>query len=474
MTEQPIPFANKEGSGLSELGGGSPVAFNIVTDGVGAVHRRPGLQARAGVLSSAFAASAITGVWVTQAGTIYAVDSGSVRHIYKVSAAAANLSPDSPSIMLGTERPQFVETEALLVIACGDLLQKVELSTSASSRLGGDPPKASHLATNSARILCNDVVSKGYVHYSDQAAGTSIAGHELWTVGVGTAGFFSGEARPDNVVAIADNTNEVFLWGSTTLQVYAPDAQVVFAPVATRQIGISAAYSVIANDQSFAWLDDQRRFVSSDGRTIEVLSDPIAQTLDNLGTVSDCFGYRFNEGYADVLVWTFPTEGVTFAYQQGVGWCRWAGWNGNWTAFPVTSHQTSLQDNIVGTSDGKVLELANGANTDLGEPIRAYVETGRLSRGTGARKQCQGVYLKIQRGKTSSSTEPQGLLSWSDRPGYWENPIPVSFGSGGETTAVVSFRSLGVYRDRAWRFEFSGTDELILASATEAFTVLGD
>ncbi len=474
MPEAPIPFTNKEASGFSELAGASPIAFNVLTDGTGAVHRRPGLRVRSGVTSSVVDADGIAGLWVANNGAVYAVGNAPrLRHIYKVTTSADDLSILGPARLTGTGRPVFTETDALLVIAGGQDIHKVDLVTGDTGYLGGTPPTATHVAGNSARILANDTVNRNQVHYSGQAAGSSITGHEQWSVGVGTAGFFSGEARPDPVVAIADNANEVFVWGSRTLQVFAPDPQAVLAPVVSRQVGMAAPHSLIANDQSFAWLDDQNRFVVSDGRGFEVISDPIAQTLDNLTTVSDCFGYRVNEGFADVLVWTFPTHGLTFAYQQGVGWCRWAGWNGNWSAFPVTAKDINVATNIVGLSDGRIGELSRNSVLDYEAPIRAYIETGALSRGTDARKMCKRVRLSLKRGKSTGSA-PQAKLGWRDRPGVVSGSIPVSLGTSPDTEVVVVFPSLGVYRRRQWFFEFTGTEELVLASATEEFEVLGD
>lgn len=479
MPEQPIPFGNKEGSGLSELGGASPLSFNVVTDGVGAVRRRPGLRARDGVASTAIASTAITGVWVAQDGTIYAVDDGAVRHIYKVAGAATNLTTDDP-FLLGDRRPQFAETEALLVVAGGKQALKVELGSGKVSLLAdtatpSDPPHPTHIVANQSRLVANDLNHVTFLRFSDQAAGSSFAGHEYWLLaGIGTSGFVSADARADPIVAVHDNTNEIFVFGSQTLQVFAPDGLSVYAPSATRQVGCIAPNSVVQNDQSFMWLNEFRHFVRSDGRSFEVLSDPIAQTLKDLTRVDDCFGYRFNEGWADVMVWTFPTDGLTFAYQESVGWSRWAGWNGNWTAFPVASKQPSMKSSIVGLNDGRIGELANRCLTDYGSAIRAYSETGYLNRGTDARKQCESVRLGLRRGKTDASTEPQANLYYSDRPGHRSDPIPIRLGLGGDTDIVVTLRSLGVYRRRKWIFEFTGTDELVLASATESFNVLSD
>lgn len=346
-------------------------------------------------------------------------------------------------------------------------------------RLGGSPPSCTHIVANAGRLLVNQPNGDfpGRISYSSTAFGSTITGHEEWSVGTGTAGFFTAEARPDKVVALYESTNEVFAWGTSTLQVFAPDATNVYTPLPTKEYGCMAAYSVIKRDQAFAWLDDRRRFVLSDGRSFEVLSGPIQQTLDDMATVSDCFGYRVHHGSVDCLVWTFPADGRTFAYQMEAGWSQWSGWDnakGNFKSFEVSAHfqrpDTGL--NIVGTRSGRVAALKQSAQDDLGDPIMARVDTGFLDRGTDRRKQCVSVRLVLERSEPTGSDEPVVHVRWRDDLGPWSAPRQVSLGGSGYRTIVGQLRSLGVYRRRQWRFEFSGPETLILASATEEFEVL--
>lgn len=480
---KPINFGNSQQSGVDALAGASPVAVNVVREKGGTVRRRPGLQTPTLVTSSLVDADGIVGMHVTVDGQVYAVgNNAGGRKVYRVtSGGSVELSPSGTSKLLGTGRPVFAETEALLVIAGGGPMQKVVLGTTAISRLGGDPPNASHVTANSLRLEANDLtVDRSKIRYSDISAGTlDFSGHETWTLGgIGTAGFFSAEARPDPILALGENTNELFVVGSTNVQVFAPDPALVYAPVATREYGCTAPYSFFKVDQTFAWLDHRRRFVVTDGRTFEVISDDIQQTLDDIADPSDCYGYRVRMGPIDCLVWTFPSDGRTFCFQMGAGWSEWLGANiggGNWNALPVLSHahDPTTNTNFVGTTDGYVGELKMGVDNDLGTEIVSYVETGFLNRGTDRRKHCIGVRLTFERGQaTGVTSEPVGFLSWADAPGKWSNPKAIRLGSDGDTSPVVSFRSLGVYRRRAWKFTFSAAIDLVLAGVEEEFEIL--
>jgi hypothetical protein len=488
MATEPIPFANLQESGHEVLAGASPIAMNVVVDGKGSVLRRPGIKAYSGAPSTVIDADGIAGLHITVAGNLFAVGvGGAERPIYQVTSggAAAIGGGVAPNGLRGTVRPVFAETELLVAIAGGDVLQKVVKPTAhfalSSSRMGGTPvPVASHVMANNLRFLANDVsVDRTKVRFSDVASGdTDFSGNEVWSLGgVGTSGYFTAEANPDPVVALYGVQNEIMVFGSTTTQVFVPDAQQTYAPVGVVDVGMVAPYSFVRNDREVFWMDHQRRFVVSDRRSFRPISDAIQRTLEGIGTVADAFGYRVSDAFLDVPVWTFPTDGRTFVYQKEIGWGQWSGWNdstNNWAPFSVTclAVPPDASVNVVGTSDGKVGELSLDANTDLGTRINAYVETGYLNRKTEKYKHCRCVTLTFRRGAATTSPGPQGMLYFRDREGPWSDPIPLDLGASGDTEPTLRFHSLGSYQRRQWKFVFSDTSvALALVAAFEEFEV---
>lgn len=492
MPSAPISFANQQATGQEALAGAPGVALNVMVDQAGAIRCRPGISAAPGVFSGVIDSTGISGLRSTIGGALYAIgNQASYRQIYKVGATAAMAisSGTGPSTLAGSGRPVFAETQLILAIAGGDAMQKIVLSTDQSSRILDDPPLATHVAASASRLLGNiaDIVAtntfdKSVVRFSDVANGnSSFAGLERWAEGITGAGHFSAEADPDPVLAIAENTNEVFCFGTTSLQVFDPDGTVTagipvgWSPAVARELGCSAPYSVVKVNQQFAWLDDLRRIVMSDGRSDSIVSDPVHRTFDDMSLVSDCFGYRVLDGPLDALVWTFPTDGRTFAFQKGSGWSQWASWNGqtnNIGQLAVLScHLAPLShDNLVGTSDGRIGRYDLDATTDFGSPINCRVETGYVNRGTDERKFCRCVRVALRRGATGNGQIAR--LSYRDEPGPYGTPLTIELGELGDTEIVVELRSLGIYRRRQWKFEFSGTDALALVGVTEDFDIL--
>ena len=491
MPRKPIPFIPNQESGSDVLGGASPFAMNVVMDGRGTVRRRPGIKdfEVEGDAIAGLGDGSINTIYVDNDGIIYVAQntSGDIHNIYTYDTTqlrSAGVTFGLSGDMRVDGKVVFAETEAIVVLAGGKAPKKIPLSIPRTlSNLGGSPPEMSHVVANASRLVSNDAAAPNRIRFSGLAAGSSTTGHETWDA----TGFVSADARPDPIVAIQENTDEVFAFGRTNLQVFSPDPSSVYAPAATREIGCASAHSIIKFEQKFAWIDNQRRAVVSDGREFQFLNTPaIKSTLDAMETVSDCYGYRVLLGPIDCMVWTFPTANVTLCYQIGGGWSQWGSWNpetNNWKQFVATSFARNpvTHEQYVGTADGEVGVLSFDVHTDRSSPegsdpttIPAYVETGAVDHGTNLRKWCKGVTLSLQRGGATNSQVPNGHIQYRDDNGPWSDKIPLNLGAPGDTQPVVQVQTggLGYYRFRQWRIWFDGEEPFVLVRAEEDFEVL--
>lgn len=484
MPQADIVFGPFQEGSYEELGGASPRAINVVIDPKGVVSKRPGITTYDVSPSGVVDADGITGLYADNTSQLFAIGgTPGARHIYKLAnGVALDLSLTPNATLRGMLRPIFAETEVYLVMAGGSNIQKLNLDTLASSQLGGNPPIASHIVANSSRLAANDLtVDKTKVRFSGISQGTvDTSGHEQWdnTGLTEDGGFFTAEARPDPVMAVHENTNEVFVWGKDNVQIFVPDANSVFAPAATRESGVLAPYSIIKQGQDFFWLDQHRRIVYSDGRTFQNLEGPIKRQLDALRHPEDCFGYRVFLSHIDCLVWTFPTDGRTFVYQVGGGWSEWFGWDegsAQFTSFMVNAHHLRRDGgvNVVGTTDGRVGKLSLTSLSDLGRRVTAHVESGFINRDSDNLKRCKWVTVALRRGQGSSASLCR--LEWRDDTGPWNQPVFIDTGVTGDNNCVRRVASLGTYRRRQWRFVFSDDEDssLSLLKVSETFDILG-
>ncbi len=531
MPTLPIPFGPALETSSEPISGASSEAFNVILDARGVLRKRPGLVAYTGVApATAVDAAGVLGLYLTEAkvahtsgsptvsgthpGVLYAVGAtvnasggghNAGRNVYRVAGGTATLvgtgvsNEDrlaTPAAVATTRfpRPVFAETEALLVIAGGAEVGKIDIrpetfsapnfTTNADyhemSFLGGCPPLASHVLGNSSRILANDTqLDQTKLRYSDITQGiVDFSGHETWAPSPGSAGFFTAEARPDSIVACAENTNDIFVFGRTSLQLFSPDTSVTFAPSITREVGCLAAYSPVKVDDRFVWLDHLTRIVISDGREWEDVGKPIQATLDTLAEPDECYGYRFSESFADAVVFRFETDEETLVLQPGIGWGRWAQHDSgtdSFTMFPVLTHLLRQDGglNVVGLEDGTIRVLTLDAETDLGEPIVSYVRTGFLDRESTNRKRTVSVHLVLKR-EPALSRDVVCYLEWRDElSDEWNEVVIELDASDGNLDPVIALYSLGVYRRRQWRFRFPDSKGLFLVKATETFEDLG-
>lgn len=526
-----IPFGPSLETSSEEISGASPEAFNVIVDARGVIRKRPGLAAYTGVApSTAVDANGVLGLYLTEErvahttgtptvsgthpGVLYAVGAtvnasggghNAGRNVYRIVGGAATLvgtgaaNEDrlaTPAALATTRfpRPTFAETEALLIIAGGAEIGKIDIRPETFSApnftnpnpdyhemafLGGCPPLASHVIGNSSRILANDTqLDQTKVRFSDISQGiTETTGHETWTPSPGAAGFFTAEARPDSVVAIAENTNDIFVFGRTSLQLFSPDTSVTFAPSITKEVGCLAPYSPEKVDDRYVWLDHLTRIIMSDGREWKDVGGPVQATLDALTTPDECYSYRYSDSFADVIVFRFETDSVTLAFQPGGGWSRWAQHNAasdSFTMFPVLCHHRRQDGglNVVGLSDGTIRTLSLDNTTDLGSAIVAYVSTGFIDRDSDNLKLSVAVHFTLKRTPALSDGVVCYIEYRDDLSDEWTS-IPVELGvEDGNMTPVVTLRTLGIYRRRQWRFRFADSAGLFLVRASEQFIVL--
>lgn len=513
-----------------EIGGSSPESFNVISDAKGVLRKRPGLAIYSGVApASAVDAAGVLGLYLTQdqvahttgtatvsgthPGILYAVGAtvnasggghNTGRNVYRIVGGVATLVGtgaanedrlSTPGALATTRspRPVFAETEALLIIAGGAEIAKIDIRSETFSApnftnpnptynqmsfLGGCPPLASHVFTNSSRVCANDTqLDRTKIRFSDISQGiTSVVGHETWAPSPGAAGFVTAEARSDAIVACAENTNDIFVFGTTSLQLFSPDSSTTFAPSVTREIGCLAPYSPNKFDDKFVWLDHLGRVIASDGRQWDDLGKPVQTTLDDLTVPDECYTYRFTENFADCLIFRFQTDQKTLVLQAGVGWGQWALHNATtdaFTMFPVLCHHLRSDGglNVVGLEDGTICTLSLDNTTDVGAPIVSYVTTGFLDRGSDNLKLSESVKLVFKRTEALAPGTAAYLEFRDSLADEWTS-LEIDLGlDDANFDPVVEYRSLGIYRRRQWRFRWADSAGLFLVRAVESFVV---
>lgn len=471
MPTEALPFSDGQASGLDALSGAPQLMVNSLVDLGGSRRARPGVSAWADFPTAIPNASPVDAMAVWDGKLIYATRD---RQLFAWTApdTVSDLSDGTAASMLdGALRPSILSTRTRAVIVGGGVPSKWEGGTLAEL-LGGSPPLLNSIAGIASRLVGGVADVSGTFAWSNLGD----TGHEVWD----GLNFAEAEAKTDVLRAVADNTNELFAFGTETLQVFSPDAILGFAPGRTINVGTLSPYSIVAVDDMFAFLDRERRFVITDGRSFSdeqsVLSKPIEAPLRAL-TVEDCWGFRMRTDRWDAVVWMFPTDGKGFIWNRRSNtWSEWRAFGDTgYTAPSITSAVAWPDENLflVGLDTGQIAKLDAAAYTDLGDVIKVELMTGFLDHGTDNLKHCKAVRFAFRRGTTAQSgTAPVVQISYRDDTGPFCPPATFSLGLAGDYDPILDMRSEGTYRRRQWRLEYTSAAELSFLGAREEFVLL--
>lgn len=466
-----IPFSGGQSSGLDALAGGMPAQVNVTTDAAGAAWMRPGIVAWDDYPATAPTTDEVTGIGVWNGYTIFTTTPNANGHplwaITSPGVATALSDATAATRVNGVLKPIFTPTRTRMVISAGGPPQKWE-GAGLSARLGGSPPSMTHTVAISQRLVGNGTSAGGLIYWS----GIGEVNHETWVTG---SEFREAETEPDDLIALYKSANELVAIGTRTVQMLSPDPSITFSNARTLQYGGAAPRGVVLADEQFLILDTRKRIMLSNGRGSAAVSSPaIARDLDRMSTVDDCWGFRYHIEGHDMAVFTFPTEGKTFAYDiPAKAWQEWRSWrNGAWADLAISAHCYD-EDNkvhLVGLSDGRIARFDADTRTEMGEPLIAEVTSPFVNQGTAAPKLTNWVRFTFRRGGASSSTAV-ALVSFRNDLGAFGEPYRLTLGDSSDVNPTVVIRSVGIYEQRQWRISVD-SGEFVLAEVEEDFTVL--
>lgn len=470
MERKQIPFRAMSPS-VEAMLGGAPYAHNVVFDPAGAIRCRPALASPVTAPSAALSSKEITGIYITNDDTILAIDAS--RRIYR--SEGLDFEPlsnvgDTASYLAGKARPSFAEAESIVAICAGLDIQAYEKATGNTYRLSPDAPHATSVAAISSRLIANSADSRSQFFFSEPVANLAVP--SVWPAD----NFITAEARPDPIVALGESTNELWVWGKTSCQIFVPDAANIFVPVRTTEAGLRSASSVVKVDQTFFWLDHDKRFVSGAASGFDTISTEVQGLIDNLSDPDSCWGVHLRQGTTDGILWTFPTDGVSLFHQQGFGWTTWfASTQSGARALPIScaAQRRSKKVMVVGTKDGRLLELSNSSSSDFGyERINARVSAGMRSHG--GRVMCHRVEVVMRRTSPSSTREDVGFIRFRDSLGQGYRSLPISMPPEAKDSHSVVFRGLGSYDAREWVLDISPASPVSIAGVYETVSPVAD
>lgn len=378
-----------------------------------------------------------------------------------------------------TKRISFVGDKYRLYFAWGGKVATwLPGSDAVYCSVGTIPSEVTHLAIFDGYIMANDIVIDAY-YYATPNTGIA-TGEPTWAAGD------TAQGMPDTLTAIAVEWRDMLLAGPSSIEMwYNAGTPLPASPFLRRegsfiQRGIIAPHTLKGVDNTWYWLDHERKVVQLQGVTPKVISSPIDLPLSKMDNVVDAYGMTASIGGKNWYVLTIPSEGKTYAYEYGLQqWSEWGEWLpaiGKFEKYPANAMTYSQDWNkiFIGStkSDGKVYVLDLNTFSLANGILRRVVETAYIDRGSSNSKRCDRLQMRIKAGQYIASGNARLSIRYKDDGKPWSQYRHKDLGTTGETEFMFEFRTLGIYKARKWEFVFTSPADLVVQAIEEDFTVL--
>jgi hypothetical protein len=374
----------------------------------------------------------------------------------------------------GVKRPTWVVGKQYIYAAGGGQIQRWNNTIGLTETLTSSPFNATHIASLGQYLISNDLSDPNQYKWSDigETAWTS------WPSGNSSA----ADARPDNITALLENANRLYIFGDQSLQIYelGSDPTLPFDLIGSTDTGLAAPYAYARLDTELGYLDNRRRIVIGDGVNVRPISDAIQKDLRGLTTVSDCHIYREEVGQQSNLVVRFPTETRTFVYDlRGEKWRERDSYVAPFHAdYPSGAYVYRRSDNthIIASSrsTGGLYTLSTSSRQDLGGALVCERTTGWHDFGTANRKRSNGLVLVSRRGTAAQGATPAAYeVRAQPENGPWSPWEFVSVGTPSDYEQKQKVRIHGVFTRRRYGIRVSGSEDTSLVSLHDDVTDLG-
>ena len=306
--------------------------------------RCPGLRLLATVGSGP-----IRGLWVTN-GVAYVV-SGNKFYSLSTSYTATLIGTVS-----GSGPVSMADNGTQIFIACNPLSYIYNTSTAVFAPITDvDFPGAGSVGYLDGYFVFNEPDSQKF-WVTSLLDGTS----------VDPLDFASAEGYPDNVISLIVDHREIFLFGTTSVEVWydagTPDFPLARIQGAFMEVGCEAAYSVAKLDNSVFWLGSDARgrgiVYRANGYTpARISTNAVEYAIQSYGSISDAIAYTYQQDGHPFYVLIFPSAQATWVYDVSTTlWHERAGFkNGEFTRHRSNCQMSYNSEIVVGDyEDGRL------------------------------------------------------------------------------------------------------------------------
>lgn len=283
----------------------------------------------------------------------------------------------------------------------------------------------------------------------------------------------NADASPDLVKAIAALNGELWVFGTSSTEVWSNVGTIPFpfAPIqgSFTETGCAAPRSVATLDNSLFWLGQDNRgqgvvYRTNGYRAERVSTHAVEWQIQRYSDISDAIAYTYQQDGHAFYVITFPTGNATWVYDVATqAWHERASWDGvNFNRHISNCQAFYRGDTLVGCTDGAINILSTDEYKDVSTTIKWLRSWRALPTGQNNLKRTAHHSLQLDLNSSvddDDAPNPEVSLRWSDDGGHtWNDPRSAYMSAIASPNTRVIFRRLGMttsLRDRV--YEISGT-----------------
>jgi hypothetical protein len=472
MPTVPVPLFEPILRGVDgvELNEDNFALFDGYRTAKGGTTSRPGSKALfTGAAASGFGFDGM--FWWSEKDCVMAVGRGEIWKLTYVSNTPVITSLSAGVPLLNQNAPASIAVDGTYAYACngGRIVYTTPTGTPAYIADADAPTTCTHIAYLDGYILAIDGTNKFY--WSDVNNGLS------WN----PLSFGTAAGSSDLIVSMRVLNREIYLFGQRSIEIWENDGATPFSriPGGFIQSGCCAGYAIVEDEGSLYWLDNKRRLVRFNGKSVERLSTKFDKELQNLSSVSDAVAFKIDIDGVIFFVFNFPLANRTLAYNATTDdWCEWGRWDYATASYDrwvggAYCYAEKWGLRLLGRRDTLVVsELSKDYSSDDSDIIRLARTTGHIDYGTSKIKQSNELRFRAKRGKGLSNSNAKLMVRYKLDNREWSNIKEFSLGNVGEYDLIL--RDLRRNQFRAKQYEFSATDavDIVFSQAEEDIEVL--
>jgi hypothetical protein len=402
--------------------------------------------------------SPVRGIWRASSGTLFAV---AAEKLYSVSSSW--VATELGSLNSDEGPVSMADNGEHLIIVDGEDGYVWTFDTSAFAEITDpDFPGADMVTFQDGYFILNKINSGQFF----------ITG--LYDTAFDALDMASAEGSPDNVVGVISNNQNIFVFGTQSLEVFynSGDSDFPFARIqgAVVDVGCAAPFSISKLQDSIYWLGGDETgngivYRTQGYQPVRISTPAIEAVIRSLTSdqIADAKAWTYQQGGHLFYCLNLPGTNSTWVYDASTQFWHERVYLDLWSLERdrADCHAVAYGQNVVGDyENGNLYALDPDYYTDNGTPIKRIRTAPHFSSGLKFVRH-NSFELDMETGVgtsgTGQGTDPKVMLRWSDDSGHsWSNEHLLDAGKIGQRRTRVVKRRLGSARDRV--YEVSMTD----------------